>query len=254
MSVVQSELLYDGAVARLVLNRPKANLIDLEMILALGEALEALRGRPGLRQIVLEGAGAHFSFGASVPEHMPGQVEAMLPAFHGLFRQLEGLSVPTVALVRGQCLGGGAELALWCGTVYCDPTAHIGVPEIRLGVFPPVAAMALRWRTGGAVATRLVLTGEILSGDAAAAVGLADACVPDPESAWRAAYESTMAALSPVALRCAWRATRRPLARALDEDLPALEALYLQELMAHPDATEGLGAFLQKRPPVWSTA
>lgn len=253
MNAVRTELLYGGAVVRLVLDRPKANLIDLEMILALGAALGELTGRPNLRQVVFEGAGAHFSFGASVAEHLPGQVEQMLPAFHSLFRALEALGVPTVALVRGQCLGGGAELALWCGQLYCDSSAHIGVPEIRLGVFPPIAALALRWRTGGAVATRLVLRGEIVSGEDAAKLGLADACVPDPEAAWREDYESNLASLSPVAVRCAWRACRRPLQRALDEDLPAIEAIYLEELMAHPDATEGMNAFLQKRPPVWSS-
>lgn len=253
MSVVRTESLYDGAVARVVLNRPKANLLDLEMVGALNAEIDRLRGNHALRLVVMEGEGAHFSFGASVAEHLPGLVETMLPSFHALFRALEGLGVPTVSLVRGQCLGGGAELAMWCGQLLADPSARIGVPEIRLGVFPPVAALALGWRTGGPTATRLVLTGEILTGENAAAAGLADACVPDPELAWRASYEASMASLSPVAVRAAWRAVRRPLAKALEEDLPAIEAIYLDELMSHPDAVEGLSAFVQKRPPVWST-
>lgn len=249
---IRTETRFGGAWERVLLARPKANVIDSEMISALRAHLASLRGRPGLKLVQLEGEGAHFSFGASVEEHLPEAVGRMLPAFHALFRDLEGLGVPTASVVRGQCLGGGAELATWCGQLYCDPSARVGFPEVRLGVFPPVASLALGWRTRGVEATRLVLAGRALEGAQAAALGLADACVDEPDAALERWFEETLAPLPANAVRMAWRATRRPLARALTEDLPALERLYLDDLMAHPDATEGIRAFLERRPPRWS--
>ncbi len=242
----------DGDVGRIVLDRPKANVLDEAMIQAIRDQLVALRGDEQLKLLVFEGAGRHFSFGASVEEHLPGRVRNMLPAFHQMFVELEALGVPTAAVVRGQCLGGAAELATWCGTVFCDATAHIGFPEIKLGVFPPVACMALQWRVGGNRGSGLVLTGRSVSGPDACAMGLADDCSDDPEDALQAWYDANVANLSAASLRFAWRASRRPIARALLEELPALERLYLDELMAHPDPTEGLYAFLEKRTPAWS--
>ena len=249
---VRVEPLHNGAVARLWLARPKANVLDTPMILALREAIDGLRGRPSLKLVLFEGEGPHFSFGASVEEHLPERVGAMLPTFHDLFRQIEGLGVPTAAVVRGQCLGGGAELAMWCGNLWCDSGAHIGFPEVKLGVFPPIAALGLPWRVRGPEATRLVMTGRTLTGDEATLCGLADVCTPDPFGALDYWYQEHLAPLPALSVRMAWRAARRPLARALNDDLPALEHLYLEQLMAHPDATEGITAFLERRPPRWS--
>ena len=140
-----------GEIQRIVLDRPKANVLDLEMITAIRARLVELAKDPGpLKLLVFEGAGEHFSFGASVQEHLPDRVGKLLPAFHGLFRDLEALGTPTAAVVRGQCLGGAFELALWCGVVFGEASARFGVPETRLGVFPPVAAIALPWRVTGA--------------------------------------------------------------------------------------------------------
>jgi cyclohexa-1,5-dienecarbonyl-CoA hydratase len=242
---------HDGELARLVLDRPKANIVDRAMCGAIRAELGRIRAEPPVKLIVFEGAGAHFSFGASVEEHLPGQVEQMLPEFHALFRELEQLAVPTAALVRGQCLGGGLELALFCGTLICDRSARFGQPEIKLGVFPPLGSLALPWRVGGARATRLVLTGESIDGETAERWGLADRCVDDPEQALQAWFAEHLRPKSATALRYAWQAVRRPVAAALAEGLPALERLYLAELMACHDPAEGLRAFVEKRAPVW---
>lgn len=245
--------LYDDQVEHLLLDHPKGNVLDADLVGALRERIAGL-ARPALKLVVIEGAGRHFSFGASVPEHLPGRVDAMLSGFHGLFRDLEGLGVPTAAVVRGQCLGGGFELATWCGRVFCDASARFAVPEVKLGVFPPIAALGLRWRVGGANATRLVITGETVDGAAAVAMGLADVLDPAPDRAWQAWFEEHLLPHSAVAVRAAWRATRRPMRCALDEDLPALERAYLDDLMACADPVEGLQAFLDRRPPQWSHA
>lgn len=242
-----------GEIERMVLDRPRGNILDLVMLGAIRRRLaEIAETREPLKLLVFEGAGGHFSFGASVEEHLPGRVAELLPAFHQLFWDLEVLAVPTAAVVRGQCLGGAFELALWCGLVVCDPTARFGLPETRLGVFPPMAALALPWRTTGARSVQMILSGEILDATTAVGFGLADLCDDDPEAALQRWFERSLAAKSAVAVRKAWRAARRPLWDALRNDLAALERLYLRDLMAHRDPVEGITAFVEKREPVWT--
>lgn len=248
---IRTEVLRDGEVEHIVLDRPKANVLDAEMLDALRAHLRTLSSRNALKLVLFEGAGAHFSFGASVQEHLPGQVGDMLASFHALFRELEDLGVPTAAVVRGQCLGGGFELAISCGQVFCDPTARFAVPEVTLGVFPPIGALLLPWRVRGSVATRLVISGEVVEGDRAVDLGIADVCNGDPERALWAWFDEALAPRSAVGIRFAWRAVRRPIARALAEDLPVLERMYLDDLMSHRDPVEGLNAFLERRKPRW---
>jgi cyclohexa-1,5-dienecarbonyl-CoA hydratase len=242
-----------GEIQRILLDRPKGNVLDLAMISAIRSRLRELAENPGpLKLVVFEGAGDHFSFGASVQEHLPEKVRELLPAFHGLFRDLEALSAPTAAVVRGQCLGGAFELAIWCGQVFAEPSARFGVPEIRLGVFPPVAAIALPWRLTGSRATQMILSGDTFGAQGAAAWGLIDGCNHDAEALLQTWFQEHLADKSAVALRAAWRASRRLLAVALADDLPVLEKQYLEDLMSRRDPVEGLRAFLERRPPVWS--
>ncbi len=248
---VRTETLYEGAVEKLILDQPKGNVLDGAMVGGLRDHVKALAERKELKLVVFEGAGRHFSFGASVEEHLPDRVEGMLTSFHDLFRDIENLEVPTAAVVRGQCLGGGFELATWCGQVFCEPRAAFSVPEIKLAVFPPIAAMALRWRVGGARATQMIITGERVGGEQAAQIGLVDHCSDDPGQALLDWYESSLGDVSPSALRIAWSAARRPVAVALQDELPDLERLYLMKLMDLDDPIEGLNAFLEKRTPVW---
>jgi cyclohexa-1,5-dienecarbonyl-CoA hydratase len=244
---------HAGELARIVLDRPKANILDAVMLGAIRERIADLSRSPGaLKLLVFEGAGAHFSFGASVEEHLPDRVGELLKRFHGLFADLERLGVPTAAVVRGQCLGGGCELAVWCGYVVCEPSARFAVPEINLGVFPPIAALALPWRVSGARATQMILSGEPLDGGEAERCGLADRCVEDAEASLQEWFGERLQGKSAVALRAAWRASRRLLADRFDREIRALEELYLKDLMSCRDPVEGLTAFLERRPPVWT--
>lgn len=241
-----------GQVDRIVLDRPKGNVIDLEMIEAIRARIAEIGVDPGARKLlVFEGAGPNFSFGASVEEHLPDKVGRLLPAFHRLFWDLERLSIPTAAVVRGQCLGGGFELALWCGLLVCDTTTRFGVPEIKLGVFPPIAAIVLPWRVSGARSTQMILSGESVDGMSAAHLGLADWCSDDPEADLQKWFVQNLEGKSAVAVRTAWRASRRLLADSLRNDLTSLETLYLKDLMSHEDPIEGISAFVERRPPVW---
>lgn len=180
---IRIESLEEGAVRRILLATPKANIIDHAKIIALTEAFEEAGADPDLKAILLEGEGDHFSFGASVPEHLPGRFEAMIPAFHDMFRCLLDVSVTTVAAVRGQCLGGGLELAAFCHRVVASPGAKLGQPEIVLGVLAPVASVILPERMGRPAAEDLCLTGRIVDADEARARGLVDQVADDPAEA-----------------------------------------------------------------------
>ena len=234
-----------GQIERIVLDRPNGNVLDLEMLAAIRERIEHISAGPGAcKLLVFEGAGRHFSFGASVEEHLPDRVGR-------LFWDLEGLSIPTAAVVRGQCLGGGFELALWCGVLFCDATARFAVPEIKLGVFPPIAAIVLPWRVSGARSTQMILSGEPIDGMSAAHLGIADWCCEDPEDRLQTWFTENLEEKSAIAIRTAWRASRWLLADALSNNLTSLESLYLKDLMSHADPVEGISAFVERRSPVW---
>jgi len=251
---IRTSSLQGGAVERVVLARPKANVLDLEMVAALTRHARTLEHRSNLKLLVIEGDGNHFSYGASVEEHLPGPVGPMLAAFHELFRVRERIGVPTAAVVRGNCLGGGFELALSCGWIFAADDARVGCPEVALGVFAPLASLLLPARAGQRVATQLLVSGEIVDAAHARDLGLVDDVSADPEGALWAWYERALAPKSAVALRYAWRGARRPVARLLEDELPDLEALYLDSLMSHADPVEGISAFLAKRTPAWRHA
>jgi cyclohexa-1,5-dienecarbonyl-CoA hydratase len=255
MSSLNLSFENDGQVARVVLATPKANIVDQAMMDALAGAFEDLRNRPQLKVMILTGEGPHFSFGASVQEHLPEQVRAMLPRFSRLLGQLLELPAVTLAAVRGQCLGGGFELALACDLIVAEDGAQFACPEIKLAVFPPSAAILLPARIGASRAAELVLTGAAWSAAQAAAAGLIVQTAPQGqlEATVETWIRDHFMARSPVALRYGVRAARLPLRRAMREDLPQLERIYLDELMAEPDAVEGLRAFIEKREPNWET-
>jgi len=175
----------------------------------------------------------------------------MLGSFRGTLVALEDAAIPTAAIVRGQCLGGGLELAAWCGRVFCDPSARFAVPEIKLAVFPPIASIALPERIGRPAAIQMILSGSAIDGARATATGLADECAADPDTALSEWFAGTLESKSAVAVRMAWKAARRPMARALATELPELERIYVEELMGFRDPHEGLRAFLEKRKPEW---
>jgi|SRR6516225_626664 cyclohexa-1,5-dienecarbonyl-CoA hydratase len=250
---IRVEFEHDGQVARVVLAAPKANIVDQAMMADLESAFESLASRRDLKAIVLIGERPNFSFGASVQEHLPEQISGTLTRLHGLLRRIAEAPAPTIAAVRGQCLGGGLELALACDLILAEETAQLGCPEIQLGVFPPAASALLPARIGAGPAASLVLTGASMSGATAAAIGLvARTAGPGQLDAvlvqWLAA---DFLPRSPSALRYVALAVRRPLMRALEQDLPVIERLYLKDLMSEPDAAEGIRAFLEKRPPRW---
>jgi cyclohexa-1,5-dienecarbonyl-CoA hydratase len=243
----------EGDVVRAILNDPPGNVLDSVMMDELLEMIAGLGSRPEVKLVQFEGEGDHFSYGASVEEHVREKVAGMLGRFHRVFLELSRLAIPTLALVRGRCLGGGMELAAFCNVVVAEEGASFGQPEIKLGVFPPVAALLLSRRCGQGRADEMCLTGTTLSAGEAHRVGLVDHLV-EPGSGREFVDRWTLKNVLPLSassLRFAQRACRASLGRQLETELPRLEALYLEELMATSDGNEGIASFLEKRKPAW---
>src|SRR5436309_11715217 len=174
LSTVRVRLAVTPPVARIRLIHPPLNVIDIPMMLELQEALAELEARLGVSTILFEGDARAFSAGVDVKAHVPEQVGEMLTSFHGVIRAIVASRKITIAVVQGVCLGGGAELAAVCDMVYTARDATWGFPEIKLGCYPPVAAVALPPLVGQKRAEELILTGRQITGDEAVAIGLAN--------------------------------------------------------------------------------
>ena len=242
----------NAGVVRITLARPPLNILTTEMMAELGEVLRGLSGRADVKVLVLAAEGKAFSAGVAVEDHLGDRVKPMLETFHQIFRYLESLDCPTVAAVHGPALGGGAELATFCDLVIASETATLGQPEIKVGVFPPIAALHYPRRVGEARALQLLLSGDVLPAREAERIGLVDRVVPPGEM--ERAVDAALAGFtdkSAVVLRLTKRAVREARGRGFEAALAVLEDLYSNELMRTEDAGEGLRAFVEKRPPVW---
>lgn len=252
--IVRVDLVDDGAFWRVRFGGSRGNILDCATLQALSGVFTHARSSRALKAICLEGAGDDFSFGASIQEHLPAEVPAMLTALRTCVLDLLDSGVVVLAAVRGQCLGGGLELVSVCHRTIATPTATLGQPEIALGVFAPLGSLVLPARVGRGWAEDLCLTGRSITATEAQSIGLVDEIADDPTAAalaWARAHFSNRSASS---LRLAVRAVRADLTSRIRTELPALEKLYVEELMATADAVEGLQAFLEKRPPKWKNA
>ena len=251
-SAIRAELAISPPIARIRLLNPPLNVIDLQMAQELTATFEQLESRRDISVIVLEGEN-HFSAGVDIKAHVPEQIHNMLTAFHTLIRAVVASRKITVAAVRGACLGGGAELACVCDLVYTARDATWGFPEIKLGCYPPVAAVALPALVGQKRAEELIFTGRSISGEEAVAIGLANRAARAEEL--ESVLQDTLTQLrqmSPAALAHAKKAVYAWDAIHFDKGLARAEKIYLEELITTEDAREGIAAFLEKRPAKWT--
>lgn len=239
-------------LARITLNNPPLNIIDIPMMEELAEVLTEIETRPEISILIISGSQKAFSAGVDVAAHTPDKVEQMLAKFHSIIRALVGSKKVSIAAVHGHCLGGGAEIAMVCDLAYTSELATWGFPEIKLGCYPPVAVTALAALVGQKHAADLVLTGRSITGREAANIGLANTVVPeiDLETAVQDAVRH-LSQLSPATLTLTKKAIYAWDAIHFDKGLARAEKTYLDELMKTEDAREGINAFLEKRSPVW---
>ncbi|HMM49984.1 MAG: cyclohexa-1,5-dienecarbonyl-CoA hydratase [Burkholderiales bacterium] len=250
-SPLKQALERDGALLRLTLARPKANIVDAAMIGALSDALAAHASTRGLRGVLLGAEGPNFSFGASVEEHLAERCAAMLASLHALILSMLEFPAPILVAVRGQCLGGGLEVALAGGPIFAGRDAQFGQPEMKLGVFAPAASVLLPYRVSQPAAEDLLFSGRSIGADEALASGLAQHVADDPDAAALAYFDSHLAGKSAASLSHALTAARGAMLRDVRNRLAEVERLYLDRLMKTRDANEGLAAFLAKRKPSW---
>jgi cyclohexa-1,5-dienecarbonyl-CoA hydratase len=239
-------------LARVVLQNPPLNVIDISMMDELSNALSEIDARPEIVAFVFSGSQKAFSVGVDVAAHTPDKVEQMLAKFHAVIRAIVASKKVSIAVVHGHCLGGGAELAMVCDLVYTSELATWGFPEIKLGCFPPVAATALAALVGQKHAADLVLTGRSITGKDAAAIGLANEVLAEVDLE-RTVQETVqhLSQLSPAALAISKKAIYAWDSIHFDKGLARAEKIYFEDLMKTEDAQEGIAAFMEKRRPNW---
>jgi cyclohexa-1,5-dienecarbonyl-CoA hydratase len=245
----------DDRVARITLARPPVNIFNIAMMREINGALGQCSQQRDLVAIVFAAAEdcRAFSAGVAVEEHVEETIFQMLDSFHAIFRNLEQLARPTIAVVDGAALGGGCELITACDLVVASERARFGQPEIKLGVFPPVAAVLLPQVIGDKRARELILTGELIDATEAARLGLVNYVVPSIELEHKTSeLLARLRNLSGAALELTKRAIDLGQGRSLDAALKEVENMYLNELMKTHDATEGINAFIEKRKPEWN--
>jgi cyclohexa-1,5-dienecarbonyl-CoA hydratase len=247
-------LQIEDRVGRIRLARPPLNVLNIAMMREVGAALDECARARDLAAVVFDAAPdiRAFSAGVAVEEHAPETIYQMLESFHDIFRKLEELALPALAVVDGAALGGGCELVAACDIVITSERTRFGQPEIKLGVFPPVAALLLPRVIGEKRARELVLTGELIDAPEALRLGLVNYVVPQAQLAQKTQeILNRLRELSSAALELTRRALDMGRGWSFKETLDQVENLYLNELMKTDDAQEGVRAFSEKRKPVW---
>lgn len=239
-------------IARIKLNRPPHNLMNIILISELNTALTNLLSESDCRALVLSGANGAFSAGIDLTDHTPDKVGLLIKVFHRTFHILNEFEVPTIAVVEGPALGGGCELASFCDFVLASEDATFGQPEITMGLFPPVACAILSRICGPRRALELILTGDVLSAEEAERIGFITKIVNrDQIEEETKRFLDRILANSSAVVRMARKAVRASRGISFAGKLDTAEEIYLHELLKLQDAQEGLSAHLEKRKPVW---
>ena len=247
---IQSEV-REG-VGFLTLNRAPLNVLNIEMMDEINTCLEGWGDEKSLKLLVIQAAGKAFSAGVDVGEHLGDMASKMIETFHKIFRLMDALKVPSIAVVNGSALGGGCELALYCDMVIATERAKFGQPEIQVGVFPPIAALIFPRVIGRKKAMELVLSGETIGAPEALALGFINKVVPEAQLSEEVkAFVEKFKKLSGIVIKLGKEAILAGLNDDVDQGLKKIEKIYLDVLMKTHDANEGLRAFMEKRKPTW---
>jgi len=239
--------------AFITLQHGDLNILNIEMMEEINSVLESLGNGSQLRALVIKATGKAFSAGVDVSEHTADLVEKMILTFHKMFRLLDRLECPTVSLVHGAALGGGCELACFCDMVLASDRAKFGQPEIKVGVFPPVAAAAFPNCGNLKQIYELLLLGDNVMADQAKAMGLVNQVFPRDEFDQHCQdFLKRLTSNSAAIMRLAKKSIKAGLGLPFPEALDIAEEIYLKEMMATKDAHEGLTAFLEKRAPKYT--
>ena len=164
-------------IGRITLNSPPLNILNIEMMKEINQALKNFQGK-NLKVLIFNANGKAFSAGVDVSDHTKEKVNEMIQVFHEIFTNLHKINAPTVALVNGAALGGGCEVATFCDIVIASEKSKFGQPEIKVGVFPPVAAAIFPKLMWSKKALELIITGDVISANEAKELGLVNHILP----------------------------------------------------------------------------
>ena len=242
----------DG-LATLSIHRPPFNVLDIPTMAEINDALDACSQDDSVKLLLITGAGEKaFSAGVEVADHTPDKVEQMIEVFHGIIKRLLVFPLPTVAALNGSAMGGGCELALACDMVLATEDTKVGQPEIKLGVFPPIAAILMPRIMAQPRAMELLLGGGLIGAQEALNLGMLNRVFPRESFTQDCQrFVEQFLSLSRVALMYTKRAVLEAAGKPFLEALFTVEQIYLKELMATDDAVEGLNSFMEKRKPIW---
>jgi len=243
----------DDEVAKITINRPPFNILNVETLREIAKALEDVERDDGIKVLVITGAGEKaFSAGVEIKDHFPEKIEETLEAFHRVFHLLAETNKPTIAAVRGFAYGGGCELASVCDIVLASEDAQFGQQEVKVGAIPTVATVLLPRIIGRKKALEIIFTGDTLTAAEARKIGLVNMVFTAAE------LEEAVGELvekfkekSSVVLKLVRMAVYQGLNKDFKEALNGVTDIYLNKLIKTEDAVEGLKAFLEKRKPVW---
>ena len=243
--------IVDG-VASLTFNRPKHNVLDIEMMNELNGQLETLANDGSLKCVVMAADGPSWCAGVEVADHRPEMVDEMIATFNRIFELVHRMPVPTIAAVHGACLGGGMEVAIACDIIVASPKAVFGQPEIKLGFFPPYAAIRLPQLVGPARAVEICTTGRRYKAEAAQRMGLvAHLSGEDNFQETVDGIVGEIKVCSPLIIRLNKRAVNAHLGLDFKQALSSVSDMFLNTLMKTEDTLEGIKSFEEKRRPVW---
>ena len=242
----------EGGIARIIFNRPKHNMLSIAMMKEMNSELETLLADGDLKCLVFLGEGPSFCAGVDVGDHKPELVDNMIATFNRLFELVDKLEVPTIAAVHGACLGGGMEVAIACDMIIAAKSALFGQPEIKLGFFPPYAAIRLPKLVGQAKALEICITGKRYTADEARSMGFVSQATDDDKfSGELEKLVGEIKTSSPLIIRLNKRAIRQSLGKGFATALAGAGDLFLHTLMKTEDTQEGMNSYFERRKPEW---
>ncbi|HVP53212.1 MAG TPA: enoyl-CoA hydratase-related protein [Terriglobales bacterium] len=253
-AVAFKHILFDTStyIAHITLNNPPYNVLTVPLMRETAEAIESLNGRGDIKAILLDSSQRTFSAGIGLEDSKADRVFSTLDAFNHVFEAIREISKPLIVVVNGPAIGAGSELAAFGDLVIATPKAKFAQPEVKLGVFPPFAAVMLPQLIGPKKTYELILTGEALSAEEALSLGFVNRVVP--EEKLKDAVDEVIHKIgefSAPVLEMTKRVISGSLGLPLDKAMRQSHNIYLTQLMDLEDVQEGLRAVLEKRKPVW---
>jgi len=254
VAVAFKHILLDTStyIAHITLNNPPYNVLTVPLMREMADAIESLNGRGDIKAILLDSSQRAFSAGIGLEDSKADRVFSTLDAFNHVFEAIREISKPLIVVVNGPAIGAGSELAAFGDLVIATPKAKFAQPEVKLGIFPPFAAVMLPQLIGPKKTYELILTGEALSAEEALALGFVNRVVP--EDKLKESVEEVISKIgefSAPVLEMTKRVISGSLGLPLDKAMRQSHNIYLTQLMDLEDVQEGLRAVLEKRKPVW---